>query len=105
MVKLSIIDFETFEDLVYFLVTRMSTVSPSISALCMEDKCFTILSGGNEVIFVLRSPAPQNRTRFVYVDDNGKVVYSRTPVPGKPMVFVVNVKNVREVESLVEALK
>ena len=104
MVEISVIEFSTFEDLVYFLHTRITTVNPYTSALCSDKMCFTMISAGESVLFVLRSPPPPRSARFVYIAEDGKLRYSETPVVGKPMVVVVRVSGMKRVQGLDEAL-
>lgn len=104
MVEISVIEFSSFDDLVYFLHTRITTVNPYTSALCSEKSCFTIISAGEGVLFVLKSPAPSKQSRFVYIAEDGKLRYSDTPVVGKPMVVVVRISQTKRVQSLDEAL-
>lgn len=104
-VKGSLIELETFDDLIYFVFSRITTVNPNASVLCSSSRCFTIISGGNEHLFVIASPPPAKQCRFAYVDENGKIRCSDTPIPGKPMVIIVSVKRSEKIEDVTIFLK
>ncbi len=103
--KGSIIELDSFEDLVYFVFSRITTVGPNASVLCSKSKCFTVVSGGDEQVFIIASPSPEKRCRFAYVDESGRVQCSNAPLPGKPMIIVVSVKRVEKVEDVPSFLK
>lgn len=44
MVKVSLIELETFDDMILLLQSRMTAVSMTSSLLCSEKSCFTIVS-------------------------------------------------------------
>jgi len=103
--KISVIELEDFKDIIYFLHSRLTTMNISSSILCTKSTCFTVVSGGNEYLFVIRSPYHNNPScRFAYVDESGNVRCSLTPPVGKPVIIVINVNSIREAESLSQAL-
>jgi hypothetical protein len=104
-VKVSTVELESFEDMILMLHSRMTPVSMVSALMCTTKICFTIISAGDEQIFVFSSPPPQTKCRFAYVDENGKVKCSENPPPGKPVVFIIAVKNVYETDSLTKALQ
>lgn len=103
--RISIIDLATFEDMVLFLYSRLTTMNINTSLLCNDKSCFTIITATEQQLFVITSPPPHNtKCRYAYLDDYGKVLCSETPLIGRPSVFILSVKEIREAESLVEAL-
>lgn len=104
MVRVSSIELETFEDMVLMLHSRMTPVSMTSSLMCTDKTCFTIISAGDEQVFIISSPPPVSKCKFAYVDDYGKVKCSETPPTGRPIVFVISVKNIKESDSVVKAL-
>jgi len=104
MVQISVIELATFNDIVYFLHSRLTTMNISGSLLCTENTCFTVVSGGNDQLFVIKAPAPSKLCRFAYVDETGSIKCSDTPPIGRPTVIIISVKNVKDVEHLAQAL-
>ena len=104
MVKVSTIELESFEDMILMLHSRMTAMNPTSSLMCTDKNCFTIISAGDEQIFIILSPSPSTKCRFAYVDDLGKVKCSETPPAGRPIVFVISVKSIKESDSIVKAL-
>jgi hypothetical protein len=102
--KVSVIQLTSFDDMVLFLYSRLTAMNLSTSLLCNEKNCFTIISATDEQIFVITSPPPNQKCRYAYLDDLGKTTCSETPIPGRPTVFIVNVKNVRETSNIIEAI-
>ncbi len=102
--KATVIELASFEDLAYFMYTRMTTVNPHTSILCTEKKCFTMISGGENHLFVVTSPPPREKCRFVYVDESGKVKCSNTPMPGKPIIVLVTVSSTQSFEDISQFL-
>ncbi|ADM26961.1 hypothetical protein Igag_0109 [Ignisphaera aggregans DSM 17230] len=104
MAKISIIELEKFEDMILFLHSRMTAVSMTSSLLCSEKNCFTIISASDEQIFIISSPPPETKCRYAHVDENGKIKCTEIPPIGKPIVFIITVKSIREADSIVSAI-
>ncbi|MEL9940311.1 MAG: hypothetical protein QW632_02675 [Ignisphaera sp.] len=104
MVRISTIELESFEDMILMLHSRMTAVSMTSSLMCTDKNCFTIISAGDEQVFIISSPPPTTKCRFAFVDDFGKVRCSETPPAGRPIVFVISVKNIKETDSIIKAL-
>ncbi len=102
--KASIINLGSFEDLVYFMHTRITTVNPHTSILCTDQTCFTIISGGENYLFVVTAPAPHDKCRFAYIDEGGKVRCTNTPIPGKPFIVLVSVRSTQSLEDISQFL-
>jgi len=102
--RVSTIELETFNDMVFFLYSRLTTMSLNTSLLCNEKSCFTIISASEELIFVITSPPPERPCRYAYIDDTGRVICTENPLAGRPSVFIVRVKNIRETGSIVDAV-
>lgn len=102
--KVSVIELDSFNDMILFLYSRLTTMNLNTSLLCNEKNCFTIISATEEQLFIITSPPPNQKCRYAYIDDLGKTLCSEIPTPGRPMVFIVNVKNIKETESIIEAL-
>ncbi len=99
------ISLETFNDLIHFVYSRLTTVSITASVFCSESLCFTII-GSDEQYFVIKSPPPSSNTcKFAYIDEKGEVKCSMAPAIGRPSVVVVRVKSLKEVKSFEESLK
>ncbi len=106
MAKISVIELESFNDIIYFLHSRLTTMNISSSILCTANSCFTVISGGNEQLFIIRAPRHSEvNCRFAYVDETGNVRCSNTPPVGRPVIIVVNVKRVSDVETVSQALE
>jgi hypothetical protein len=105
LVMVSSIELESFEDMILMLHSRMTPVNMTSSLMCTDRICFTIISAGDEQVFIISSPPPSGRCRFAYVDDYGKAKCSETPPTGKPIVFVISVKNINETDSIIKALQ
>jgi|GEM_PF-612637 len=104
-VKVSVIELTSFEDMILFLYSRLTTMNINSALLCNTRNCFTIITASDQQIFVISSPPPQEqKCRYSYIDDYGKVKCSDTPLPGRPTIFILQVKEIKEKESLVEAL-
>ncbi|MEM0027257.1 MAG: hypothetical protein QXT53_04000 [Ignisphaera sp.] len=104
MARISTIELESFEDMILMLHSRMTAVSMTSSLMCTDKNCFTIISAGDEQVFIISSPPPATKCRFAFVDDFGKVRCSENPPTGRPIVFVISVKNVKETDSIIKAL-
>jgi hypothetical protein len=102
--KVSVIQLASFDDMILFLYSRLTAMNLSTSLLCNEKNCFTIISATDEQIFVITSPPLNQKCRYVYLDDLGKIMCSDIPMPGRPTIFIVNVKNIKEVSNIVEAI-
>lgn len=103
--RVSVIELTSFEDMVLFLYSRLTTMNLNSSLLCNEKNCFTIITATEQQIFVITSPPPQNqKCRYAYLDDYGKTICSETPMAGRPTIFILAVRNIRETESLIDAL-
>jgi hypothetical protein len=96
MVKVSLIELETFDDMILLLQSRMTAVSMTSSLLCSEKSCFTIVSISDEQILIISSPPPTTKCKFAYVDDQGKVRCGEYPPVGRPVVFILSVKGIKE---------
>lgn len=103
--KVSVIELTSFEDMILFLYSRLTTMSINSSVLCNDKKCFTIITASEQQIFIISSPLPQEqKCRYSYLDDYGKVRCSDIPLAGRPTIFILFVKNIKETESIMEAL-
>ncbi|MEM1678982.1 MAG: hypothetical protein QXV81_04960 [Ignisphaera sp.] len=100
MVKVSLIELETFDDIILLLHSRMSAVSMTSSLLCSEKSCFTIVTVSDEQILIISSPPPSTKCKFASVDDQGKVRCGELPPVGRPVVFILNVKDIKETDSI-----
>ncbi len=100
MVRVSLIELETFDDIILLLYSRMSAVSMSSSLLCSEKTCFTVVTVSDEQIFIISSPPPPTKCKFASVDDQGKVKCGDLPPVGRPVVFILNVKNIKESDTI-----
>jgi len=105
LVMVSSIELESFEDMILMLHSRMTPVSMTSSLMCTDRICFTIISAGDEQIFIISSPPPTGKCKFAYVDDYGRARCSDTPPAGKPIVFVISVKSIKETDSIIKALQ
>lgn len=100
MVRSSVIELETFDDIILLLYSRMSAVSMTSSLLCSEKSCFTIITVTDEQIFIVSSPPPSIKCKFASVDDQGKVKCGDAPPVGRPVVFILNVRDIKESDSI-----
>lgn len=104
MVRVSLIELETFDDIILLLQSRMTAVSMTSSLLCSGKSCFTIVSVSDEQILIISSPPPATKCKFAYVDDQGKVRCGDSPPVGRPVVFILNVKGIKESDTIPAAL-
>lgn len=103
--RISVIELASFDDMVLFLVSRLTTMNLNSSLLCNEKNCFTIITASDQQIFVITSPPPHHqKCKYVYLDDYGKTVCGETPPIGRPTIFILNVKSIRETGTLIDAL-
>jgi len=106
MSKISVIELESFNDIIYLLHSRLTTMNISSSILCTANTCFTVISGGDKQLFIIRAPRhSETNCRFAYVDEAGNVRCSATPPVGRPVIIVINVKKVSEAETIPQALE
>jgi len=105
MAKFITIELKEFNDLVLYAVSRLSTVSPSTSVFCDNERCFAILTMSEQHFILLKAPTPPgNSCRYAYVDDDGAVRCRASPIVGKPLVVIVKAKSVGEHDKFLEAL-
>ena len=103
MPNIVVIELKSFDDLVYFVHSRLTTVSIAASILCDESRCFTII-GGDDQYFVVKAPAPSTQAKFAYVDEQGAVRLSNAPPVGRPAILIVRASRISYVQKFEEAL-
>jgi len=100
-----VVELKSFDDLVLYAVSRLSTVSPSTSVFCSDENCFAVLTMSEQHFMVLKAPPPSSSDcRYAYVDNDGSVRCRRAPLAGKPLVVIVRARGVGEYGKLLEAL-
>ena len=103
--RISVIELASFDDMILFLYSRLTTMNLNSSLMCNESRCFTIIPATEQQLFIITSPLPQNKNcRYAYLEETGRVICSETPMVGRPTIFILNVKNVRETGSIIDAL-
>ena len=100
-----LLDFRSFNELALYLLSRLSTVTPTTSIACSDDRCYTFSALANEYFIVLRSPPPESRScRYYYVDERGQLTCSEKPIPGRPCITVTWIKELRLSKEVLEQL-
>ncbi len=51
-------------------------------------------------MFVVTSPPPKSKCRFAYLEENGTVRCTNMPIPGKPMIVLVNVRSTESLDDI-----
>jgi len=84
-----ILDFKSFEELALYLLSRLSTVTPTTSIACSTEKCYAFSALVDKYFIVLRSPSPHNKTeRYYYIDEAGRLTCSNKPALGRPCLTI-----------------
>ncbi len=87
------IELENFEDMVIFMLSRISPGFPLITITCREDMCFALSPLSERVFVVIESPPPKSKEcKYYYIDDSGNVSCSQRPIIGRPNLTIVRVK-------------
>ncbi len=87
------IKLESFEDMVLFMLSRVSPGFPLVTITCIESGCFALSPLSERVFVVIESPLPKSKDcKYYYIDDSGNVSCSSKPVIGRPNLTTVRVK-------------
>ncbi|RLG88428.1 MAG: hypothetical protein DRO15_02880 [Thermoprotei archaeon] len=98
-------NFKSFEELALYLISRLSTVTPTTSIACSSEKCYTFTALTDEHFIILRSPPPSSKEcRYYYINERGKLICSEKPVLGRPCLTVTWVSKIDVSKELSEGL-
>ncbi|HWQ16738.1 MAG TPA: hypothetical protein VNL13_02780 [Sulfolobales archaeon] len=87
------IKLESFEDMVLFMLSRVSPGFPLVTITCRESECLTLSPLSERVFVIIESPAPKGKEcRYYYIDDSGAISCSQRPIIGRPNLTIIKVK-------------
>jgi len=86
------IELASIDDLIYYVYTRLTAMTPSTPILCSQKECYTMILGENYVVLLKAKKASEITARYAYVDDSGIIRYTNNPPPGRPIVIFIRVQ-------------
>lgn len=87
------IKLESFEDMVLFMLSRVSPGFPLVTITCREGECFALSPLSDRIFVIIESPSPKSREcKYYYIDDSGNISCSQRPVIGRPNLTIIRVK-------------
>lgn len=87
------IRLESFDDMVLFMLSRVSPGFPLVAITCRETDCFALSPLSDRVFVIIESPPPRGKDcKYYYIDDSGSISCSQRPVIGRPNLTIIRVK-------------